>query len=68
MIYQHSLLVNRLVFAIVVAALIIGSSIVIHSHILPTIYGISVIGIVGFLLAAIIGFGLIFSIISKKKI
>ena len=68
MISQHSLQVNRLVFAIVVAALIVGSSIVVHSHILPTIHGISVIGIVGFLIAAIIGFGLIFSIIRKNKI
>jgi len=68
MIIQHALLVNRLVFSIVVAALIVGSSIVVHSHILPTIYGISIIGIVGFLLAAIIGFSLIFSIIHKQKI
>ncbi len=68
MLIKHGQLVNRLVFAIVLAALIIGSSIVIHSGIPPVIYGVPVIGIVGFLLAGVIGFGLLFSILHRKKL
>lgn len=67
MITSHDQLVNRLVFALVLAALIIGSSIVIHSGIPPVFYGVPVIGIVGFILAAFIGFGLLFSIIRGKR-
>jgi len=67
MINSHDQLVNRLVFSIVLAALIIGSSIVIHSGIPPIIFGLPLIGIVGFVLAAIIGFGMLFSIIHRRK-
>ncbi|MBD3345694.1 MAG: hypothetical protein GF401_11595 [Chitinivibrionales bacterium] len=67
MLIRHGQLVNRLIFAIVLAALIVGSSIVIHSGIPPKFFDIPLIGIAGFLLAAFIGFGLIFSIIRGKK-
>ncbi|MCX7725631.1 MAG: AarF/UbiB family protein [Chitinispirillaceae bacterium] len=60
--------VNRLVYGLVLASLIIGSSIVIHSAIPPKIYGLPIIGIIGFLTAGIMGFGLIISIIWKEKI
>ena len=65
---RNDQLVNRLGFAIVLAALIIGSSIVVHSGIPPNLYGIPVIGIAGFLLAALIGFGLLFSMLHKRKV
>jgi len=68
MISKHDQLVNRLVFALVLASLIIGSSIVIHSGIPPLIFGMPSIGIVGFLLAGLIGFGLLFSILHKRKL
>jgi len=68
MIERHDQLVNRLVFAIVLASLIIGSSVVIHSDIPPRFYEVPIIGIIGYMIAAIIGFGLIFSIIHKKKL
>ncbi len=61
-------LVNKLVFAIVLAALIVGSSVVIHSGIPPIFYGIPIIGIAGFILATIIGFGLLFSIIRGRRV
>lgn len=60
-------LVNKLVFAIVVAALIIGSSLVVLSDVPPRFYDIPVIGIVGFVLAGLIGFGLLFSMIRHRK-
>jgi ubiquinone biosynthesis protein len=60
-------LVNRLVFGLVLASLVIGSSIVVLSNIPPIIYGVPVIGIVGFLAAGFMGFGLLISIIRHEK-
>jgi ubiquinone biosynthesis protein len=60
-------LVTRIVFAIVLASLIIGSSLVILSDIPPRLYDLPVIGLVGFVLAGIIGFSLLFSIIRQKR-
>lgn len=59
--------INRLVFGLVLAALIIGSSVVILSNIPPKIYGVPVIGIAGFLTAAFMGFGLLISISRNEK-
>jgi ubiquinone biosynthesis protein len=60
-------LVNRIVFAIVLAALIVGSSIVILSGIPPKVYDVPLIGVAGFLLAGMIGFGLLFDMMRKKR-
>jgi ubiquinone biosynthesis protein len=61
-------MVTKLVFALVLAALIVGSSLVVLSDIPPKIYEIPVIGLVGFVLAGLIGFGLLFSIIRRRKV
>ncbi len=58
---------NRLSFAIVLAALIIGSSLIIHAEIPPTWQGVPVIGLVGFLLAALMGFTLLIAIIRHGR-
>ena len=60
--------VNRLVFAIVLAALIVGSSLVVLSQVPPLVHDIPVIGIAGFVLAGIIGFGLLFSILRGRRL
>jgi ubiquinone biosynthesis protein len=60
-------LVNRLVFALVLAALIIGSSVVVLSGIPPKLHGVPLFGIVGFLMAGVIGFGLLFDIARRKR-
>jgi len=60
-------MVNRLVFGVVLASLIIGSSIVIFSGIPPAIYGLPVIGLAGFLAAGIMGFWLLVSILGHEK-
>jgi ubiquinone biosynthesis protein len=67
LIHKSDQLVNRLVFAIVLASLIIGSSIVILSGIPPKVYDVPLIGVAGFLMAALIGFGIIFDILRRKK-
>jgi len=62
------ILVNRMVFAIVLSAIIIGSSLVVLADIPPKIGDVPVIGIAGFSLAALIGFVLLFSILRKNKL
>lgn len=58
---------NRLSFAIVLASLIIGSSLIIHAEIPPTWQGVPIIGLVGFLLAALMGFTLLIAIIRHGR-
>lgn len=58
---------NRISFAIVLASLIIGSSLIILSGIPPTWHDIPVIGLIGFLLAGVMGFWLLLSILRHGK-
>jgi ubiquinone biosynthesis protein len=58
---------NRISFAIVLAALIIGSSVIVHSNLPPRWNGIPVIGLAGFLVAGIMGFWLLLSIIRHGR-
>ena len=50
---------NRMSFAIIIAALIIGSALIVISEIPPLVYGISLIGIIGYMVAAIMGIWLL---------
>jgi hypothetical protein len=50
-----------------IAALIIGSSLILQQKIGPTIFGFSALGILGYLLASIIGLGLIVSILRSGR-
>ena len=58
---------NRLSFAIVLASLIIGSSLIIHAEIPPTWQGVPVIGLLGFVIAAFMGFTLLIAIIRHGR-
>lgn len=58
---------NRISFAIVLAAQIIGSSLIVLSDIPPKWYGIPLIGLIGFLVAGIMGFWLLLSIIRHGR-
>ncbi|MHB8789679.1 MAG: ABC1 kinase family protein [Desulfobulbaceae bacterium] len=59
---------NRISFAIVLAALIIGSSVIVHSNLPPHWKGIPIIGLAGFLVAGVMGFWLLLSIIRHGRI
>ncbi len=54
---------SALVFAIVLSSLIIGSAVIVHSQVPPLWHQIPIIGIVGFIVAGLIGFGLLIKII-----
>ncbi|MFO7972872.1 MAG: AarF/ABC1/UbiB kinase family protein [Desulfobacterales bacterium] len=59
---------NRISFSIIIAALIIGSALVIMSKVPPLFYDISLLGIVGFLAAAIMGIWLLIAILRKGRL
>ncbi len=58
---------NRIAFAIVLASQIIGSSLVVLSDIPPKWNGIPIIGLIGFLMAGVMGFWLLLSIIRHGR-
>ena len=59
---------NRISFSIVIAALIIGSALIVISKVPPLFYDISLIGIVGFLAAAVMGIWLLVAILRKGRL
>jgi len=61
-------MVNRLVFALIISSSIIASSLILTKDIGPKLYGISIIGILGFIIAAFMGFWLLISIIKSGKL
>ena len=64
----HDQTSNRIAFAIIIASLIIGSAQLIDSNVPPVVFGVSLIGIVGFLAAAMMGVWLLFAIIKKGRL
>jgi ubiquinone biosynthesis protein len=58
---------NRLTFGLIVAALVIGSSLVISSEASPKIAGYAALGILGFLIASFLGLWLAFQILRSGK-
>ena len=61
-------MVNRLIFAIIVAGLLMSSSLVINANVGLKVYGISAIGIVGYLGAGLAGLLLLISIFRSGKL
>ena len=59
---------NRISFSIIIAALILGSAMVINSNVPPTLFGVSVIGIAGFIAAVVMGIWLLVAIIQKGRL
>jgi len=68
MLATHDQISNRISFSIIIAALIIGSALIVISAIPPLFYGISLIGIIGFLAAAIMGIWLLIAILRKGRL
>jgi ubiquinone biosynthesis protein len=58
---------NRLSFSMIIAALIIGSSLVVLSGKGPQLWEFPVFGILGFILAGVLGFGLAIAILRSGK-
>lgn len=68
MLATYSQISNRISFAIIIAALLIGSALIVISEIPPLFFGISLIGIIGFFAAALMGIWLLIAIIMKGRL
>ncbi|UCF91711.1 MAG: AarF/ABC1/UbiB kinase family protein [Desulfobacterales bacterium] len=64
----HDQISNRISFSIIIAALIVGSALIVISEAPPLFFGISLIGIIGFFAAAIMGIWLLVAILRKGKL
>jgi ubiquinone biosynthesis protein len=67
MLSTHDRISNRLAFAIVLASLVIGSALIVLSGIPPKWHEIPVIGLIGFVVAGMMGFWLLVSILRRGK-
>ncbi len=59
---------NRIAFSVIIAALIIGSSIIMQTNRGPLFLGFPVLGIFGFLIAGILGLWLVIAILRSGKL
>ena len=65
--HTHDQVSNRIVFGIVLAALIVGSSIMVLSDIPPKWHEIPLLGVGGFVISGLMGFSLLYSILRHGK-
>jgi ubiquinone biosynthesis protein len=68
MLETHDQISNRVSFSIIIAGLIIGSSIIVVSGVPPLFYGISLLGIIVFITGAVMGLWLLIAIIKKGRL
>lgn len=61
--FEINKMINRIVFALIISSMIIGSSLILTSNIGPKLDNMSIIGLFGFFLAAIMGFWLVISML-----
>ena len=65
---EFNKMINRLSFSLIIAGMIVGSSIIINSNPGPKIHGVYIIGLVGYLVSAILGLWLLISIIMSGSL
>jgi ubiquinone biosynthesis protein len=68
MLETHDRTSNRIAFSIVIAALVVGSALIVLSKTPPLLFGIPVIGIIGFLAAVVMGVWLLIAILRKGRL
>ena len=59
---------NRLSFAVVIASIVIGSSVIVHAGVGPEVLGYPLLGVVGFVAAAVLGIGLAIGILRSGRL
>ena len=67
MFFTHDRISNRIAFAIVLASLIVSSSLIVLADIPPKWHEIPIIGLTGFVVAGFMGFWLLVSILRHGK-
>ncbi|MGE3181510.1 MAG: ABC1 kinase family protein [Phycisphaerae bacterium] len=68
MLESNERIANRVSFAIVVASLIVGSSLIVHSRLPPLWNDVPIIGIIGYLVAGVMGFILLIAILRHGRL
>ncbi len=58
---------NRLTFGIIIAALIIGSSMIITTGVRPFLFGFPALGIIGYLVSGLLGLWLVINILRSRR-
>jgi ubiquinone biosynthesis protein len=58
---------SRLTFGIIIAAMIIGSSMIITTGVRPFLFGYPALGVVGYVISGVLGLWLIFNIIRTRR-
>jgi ubiquinone biosynthesis protein len=58
---------NRLAFSLIIAAVFVGSSLIMRLEKGPTLLGYPFFGLIGYVVAGVMGFGLVFAIFRSKK-
>ncbi len=53
---------NRITLGVIIGSLIVGSSLIIHTNVAPYLFGYPALGMVGYMLSALLGFYVIFDI------
>ena len=53
---------NRITLGVIIGSLIVGSSLIIHTNVGPSLFGYPALGMVGYMLSALLGFYVIFDI------
>ena len=61
-------MINRLSFALIIAGMVVGSSLILNKNPKPQIYGVSIIGMGGYFVSAILGLWLLISIIRSGSL
>ena len=64
---KHDKTMNRLSFSIVTASMLIGSSLLLKSHVPPIVYGLSAPGMIVFVFSVFMGLLLILTILRHEK-
>jgi ubiquinone biosynthesis protein len=59
---------NRLSFSIVIAAIVIGSAVVMHAGLGPRVFGYPSLGLAGFVVAGFLGMGLAVGILRSGRL
>jgi ubiquinone biosynthesis protein len=59
---------NRLSFAVVIAAIVIGSSVMVHAAVGPSAFGYPLLGLAGFVIAGVLGIGLAVGILKSGRL
>ncbi|WP_406670401.1 AarF/ABC1/UbiB kinase family protein [Methanolobus sp. ZRKC4] len=59
---------NRLAFSLIISAIIVGSSLVIQTGMAPHIWGVPLLGVIGFLMAGFLGMWLVVYILRTGRI